>query len=84
MTGDVISVYDAAGIEKADVVGLSMGGYTALKLAARFLERLLSCTAVATRARSIEEYARAVRRALSFETSPPLLKSSLCDWGATP
>jgi pimeloyl-ACP methyl ester carboxylesterase len=48
MTADVVSVLDAAGIEKAHVVGLSMGGYTALMLASRFSDRVLSCTAAAT------------------------------------
>jgi pimeloyl-ACP methyl ester carboxylesterase len=44
---DAIAVLDAAGIGTAHVVGLSMGGYTALMLAAKFPERLLSCTAAA-------------------------------------
>ena len=47
MTGDVIAVLDAACIQKAHVVGLSMGGYTALMLATQFPERVLSCTAAA-------------------------------------
>ena len=42
---DAIAVLDAAGIAKAHIVGLSMGGYTALMLAAKFPERVLSCTA---------------------------------------
>ena len=44
-TRDMVAVMDAAGIAKAHVVGLSMGGYTALTLALRFPERVLSCTA---------------------------------------
>ena len=67
---DAIAVLDAAGIEKAHVVGLSMGGYTALMLAAKYPERVLSCTAAgagsgalkATRAQFIEECAAAGRR----------------------
>jgi pimeloyl-ACP methyl ester carboxylesterase len=42
---DAIAVLDAAGIDKAHVVGLSMGGYTALMLAARFPARVISCVA---------------------------------------
>jgi pimeloyl-ACP methyl ester carboxylesterase len=69
---DAIAVLDAAQVEKAHVVGLSMGGYTALMLAAKFPERVISCTAAgagsgavkATRAQFIEEV-RA--RAAQFE-----------------
>lgn len=60
---DAIAVLDAAGIGKAHVVGLSMGGYTALMLAAEFPDRVMSCTAAgsgsgsptATRAQFIAE-----------------------------
>ena len=69
---DAIAVLDAAGVDKAHVVGLSMGGYTALMLAARFPARVISCTAAgagsgalaATRAQFIED-ARA--RASEYE-----------------
>ena len=60
---DAIAVLDAAGVAKAHVVGLSMGGYTALMLAAKYPERVVSCVAAgagsgalkATRAGFIEE-----------------------------
>ena len=39
---DVIAVMDAAGIEKAHIVGLSMGGFAALHLGMEFPERVLS------------------------------------------
>jgi pimeloyl-ACP methyl ester carboxylesterase len=60
---DAIAVLDAAKVEKAHIVGLSMGGYTALMLAARRPERVISCTAAgagsgalkSTRAQFIEE-----------------------------
>jgi pimeloyl-ACP methyl ester carboxylesterase len=69
---DAIAVLDAAGIGKAHIVGLSMGGYAALMLAAKFPERVLSCTAAgagsgaerATRTQFVED-ARA--RATEFE-----------------
>jgi pimeloyl-ACP methyl ester carboxylesterase len=60
---DAIAVLDAAGVGKAHIVGLSMGGYTALMLAAEHPERVLSCVAAgagsgalkATRAQFMEE-----------------------------
>ncbi|KAB2917946.1 MAG: alpha/beta fold hydrolase [Hyphomicrobiaceae bacterium] len=60
---DAIAVLDAAKAEKAHIVGLSMGGYTALMLAAKHPERVISCTAAgagsgapkATRAQFIDE-----------------------------
>jgi pimeloyl-ACP methyl ester carboxylesterase len=42
---DAIAVLDAAGAKQAHIVGLSMGGYTALMLAAKYPDRVLSCTA---------------------------------------
>jgi pimeloyl-ACP methyl ester carboxylesterase len=69
---DAIAVLDAAGAAKAHVVGLSMGGYTALMLAARFPERVISCVAAgagsgalkATRTQFIEE---SLTKAAEFE-----------------
>lgn len=69
---DAIAVLDAAGVDKAHVVGLSMGGYTALMLAAKFPGRVLSCVAAGagsgalktTRAQFIED---AGRRAAGYE-----------------
>jgi len=69
---DAIAVLDAADIQRAHVVGLSMGGYTALMLAAKFPERVISCTAAGagsgalktTRAQFIED---ARVRATEFE-----------------
>jgi pimeloyl-ACP methyl ester carboxylesterase len=45
---DALAVLDAARVDKAHLVGLSMGGYTALMLAAKSPERVLSCTAAGT------------------------------------
>lgn len=44
-TRDVIAVMDAAGVDKAHVVGLSMGGYTALMTAIMFPQRVRACVA---------------------------------------
>jgi pimeloyl-ACP methyl ester carboxylesterase len=60
---DAVAVLDAAGVAKAHIVGLSMGGYTALMLAAKYPERVISCVAAgagsgalkATRTQFIEE-----------------------------
>src|SRR5262249_59520127 len=69
---DAIAVLDAAGVDRAHVVGLSMGGYTALMLAAKYPARVLSCVAAgagsgalkATRSAFIEE---SLARAAEFE-----------------
>jgi pimeloyl-ACP methyl ester carboxylesterase len=69
---DAVAVLDAAGIKQAHVVGLSMGGYTALMLAAKFPDRVISCVAAgagsgalkSTRAQFIED---ARVRAAEFE-----------------
>src|SRR5919109_4114097 len=42
---DVIAVMDALAIDKAHVVGHSMGGYTALHVGIRYPQRCLSVTA---------------------------------------
>jgi len=69
---DAIAVLDAAGAAKAHVVGLSMGGYTALMLAARHPERVISCVAAgagsgALKATRAEFIAEALTRAAQFE-----------------
>jgi pimeloyl-ACP methyl ester carboxylesterase len=69
---DAIAVLDAAGVDKAHVVGLSMGGYTALMLAVRYPQRVISCTAAgagsgalkSTRGQFLEE---ARERAAAFD-----------------
>lgn len=45
LTGDVIGLWDALGIEKSHVVGLSLGGMTGIGLALNHPKRLLSLTA---------------------------------------
>ena len=44
-TADIVAVMDAAGIEKAHVVGLSMGAYAALMVAIKHPQRVLSVVA---------------------------------------
>src|SRR5262245_33075907 len=69
---DAIAVLDAAGVKKAHVVGLSMGGHTALMLAATHPDRLISCVAAgagsgATKATNTEFVEESLARAASFE-----------------
>jgi pimeloyl-ACP methyl ester carboxylesterase len=60
---DAIAVLDAAKVDKAHIVGLSMGGYTALMLTLKYPQRVISCVAAgagsgapkATRAHFIED-----------------------------
>lgn len=71
---DVIAVLDSAGVEKAHVVGLSMGGYAALMVASKFPSRVLSCTAAGAGSGSPkvtrETFQRECReRAAAFEAS---------------
>ena len=49
MAGDVLAVLDAAGIERAHVFGLSMGGMIVQRLAIDHPERLLTMTSVMSR-----------------------------------
>lgn len=46
MAGDAIAVLDALGVERAHVMGLSMGGMIVQQLAIKYPERLLSMTSV--------------------------------------
>ncbi len=72
--GDVIAVLDAAGLDRAHIVGLSMGAYTALRLVMQFPDRVRSIVAAgggsgaerATRERFVAE---ALAAAESMEQS---------------
>lgn len=55
MNGDALAVLDAAGVDKAHIVGLSMGAFTALQLAQFHSGRVLSVTAAAGGSGSAEE-----------------------------
>ncbi len=60
---DVVATLDALGVPMASVLGLSMGGYVALSLAARHRGRLASLILADTRAAADSEVARAAREA---------------------
>ena len=67
---DVIAVMDALGIDKAHVVGHSMGGYTALHVGIRYPQRCLSVTAAGCGWGSAPDAERrAAMKALAAETS---------------
>ena len=55
MNNDALAVLDAAGVDKAHIVGLSMGAFTSLQLAQFHPERVLSVTAAAGGSGSAEE-----------------------------
>ena len=59
---DIIAVLDAAGVDKAHVVGLSMGGYAALMVASKFAPRVISCVAAGAGSGSPLGSARGVRK----------------------
>ncbi|MBX6426281.1 MAG: alpha/beta hydrolase [Variibacter sp.] len=70
---DVVAVLDHLGIERAHIVGLSMGGYSALQVGLRYPQRALSLTLAGTGSGSArgetEEFRRAAREtAQQFET----------------
>jgi pimeloyl-ACP methyl ester carboxylesterase len=55
MNADALAVLDAAGVDTAHVVGLSMGAFTALQLAQFHPDRVLSATAAAGGSGSAED-----------------------------
>jgi pimeloyl-ACP methyl ester carboxylesterase len=72
---DAVAVLDALGIEKAHIVGLSMGGFTALHFGLRFPERALSLTVAGAgygTERATAEYFRdtSLKVAENFEKDP--------------
>ena len=68
---DVIAVMDALGIDKAHVVGHSMGGYTALHVGIRYPRRCLSVTAAGCGwGSSADAGKRDAMRAMAAETMP--------------
>ena len=49
MASDVLAVLDAVGVDRAHVMGLSMGGMIVQRLAIDHADRLLSMTSVMSR-----------------------------------
>src|SRR5262245_58429191 len=70
MADDAVAVLDAAGVERAHVMGLSMGGMIVQTLAIHHRDRLLSMTSVLSRTGE-PEYGEATPEAFAQLTSKP-------------
>jgi pimeloyl-ACP methyl ester carboxylesterase len=70
MVLDAIAVLDAVGVERAHVIGLSMGGMIVQRLAIDHPERLLTMTSVMSRTGEAG-YGDSAPAALAFLTGPP-------------
>jgi len=70
MANDAVAVLDALGVVRAHVMGLSMGGAIAQRLAIDHPDRLLSMTSVMS-ATGEPEYGQSSRQALAVLMSPP-------------
>jgi pimeloyl-ACP methyl ester carboxylesterase len=70
MANDAIAVLDAEGIDRAHVMGLSMGGMIVQTMAVEHPERLLSMTSVMSHTGE-PEYGKAAPEAFAALTAPP-------------
>ena len=70
MAGDAIAVLDALGVERAHVMGLSMGGMIVQVLAIEHADRLLSMTSVMSRTGE-PGYGESTPEAFALLTAPP-------------
>lgn len=70
MASDAVVVLDAAGVERAHVMGLSMGGMIVQVMAIEHPDRLLSMTSVMSRTGE-REYGKATPEAFALLTAPP-------------
>ncbi|GAC1545371.1 MAG: alpha/beta hydrolase [Acidimicrobiales bacterium] len=70
MAADTIAVLDAAGIDRAHVMGLSMGGMIVQRLAIDHPDRLLTVTSVMSRTGEAG-FGDSAPEALAFLTAPP-------------
>src|ERR1700728_768276 len=81
---DVIAVMDALGVEKAHVVGHSMGAYTALHVGIRHPERCISVTAAGCGWGSLPDpAARQAMRAQAAETAKMFTEKGIAAAAAT-
>src|SRR5271154_3586284 len=78
--GDVIAVMDTLGIEKAHVVGHSMGAYTSLHVGMRHPERCISVTAAGCGWGSLPDpAAREAMRAQALENSKMFVEKGMAE-----
>ena len=81
--GDVIALMDALGIERAHVVGHSMGAYTALHVGLRHPQRCISVTAAGCGWGSLPDAAaRAGMRNVALETAKMFTEKSMAEAAA--
>jgi len=82
--GDVIAMMDALGIDKAHVVGHSMGAYTALHVGIRHRERCISVTAAGCGWGSLADpAAREAMQKLAAATALTFTEKGMAEAGAT-
>ncbi len=70
MAADAVAVLDACGIERAHVMGLSMGGMIVQQMAIRHRERLLSMVSVMSRTGE-PDFGKSSKEAFAQLTGPP-------------
>ncbi len=70
MAADAIAVLDANGIDRAHVMGLSMGGMIAQTLAIEYPDRLLSMTSVMSSSGE-DDFRKSTPNAMRLLTAPP-------------
>ncbi len=81
--GDVVSIMDALGIDKAHVVGHSMGAYTALHVGIRHPQRCISVTAAGCGWGSLPDpAARESMRKLAAETAKMFTEKGMTEAAA--
>ena len=81
--GDVIALMDALGIDKAHVVGHSMGGYTALHVGLRHPQRCISVTAAGCGWGSLPDpAAREAMRKVALENAKMFTEKSMAEAAA--
>lgn len=71
MADDAVAVLDAVGVERAHVMGLSMGGMIVQQLAIHHRDRLLTMTSVMSRTGE-PEYGQSTPEAYALLTAPPV------------
>ena len=82
---DVIAVMDSLGIDKAHVVGHSMGAYTALHVGIRYPRRCLSVTAAGCGWGSVADPAkRDAMRAMAADTGKMFMRDGIAAAAAIP
>ncbi|MGA8615744.1 MAG: alpha/beta hydrolase, partial [Xanthobacteraceae bacterium] len=81
--GDVVALMDALGIDKAHVVGHSMGGYTALHVGLRHPQRCISVTAAGCGWGSLPDpAAREAMRKVAVENAKMFTEKSMAEAAA--